>query len=58
MGAFIVLAISAVIAYFVWPSGVTSEALSQMTFGSLLRVLVAIFVVVGGIRGAITLWES
>lgn len=35
--AAIIFCIGAVIAYFVWPNGVTDSTLAQITFGALLR---------------------
>ena len=55
--AAIVLAIGLVAAYWVWPSGITDQALAAITFGALLRAIASGAIAVVALVFTAMLWN-
>jgi hypothetical protein len=52
----VLLCIGLGLAYFVWPAGVSDTPLGAMTFGALLRAIVAIGISVAALVVALMFW--
>jgi hypothetical protein len=57
MGGLIVLAWSGVIAYLLWPTGITDQTLANITLGSLLLAGGSVFVVFIALGIAVGRWD-